>query len=217
MLIRRPFDIWLLSAALSLASLPTVLVASNRELLVWVNGVPLQLRSSTESGEPEKVAESIARRWERNGPTPVKLPLKGGRIILGRQRDAFHETASLSPGHQPGTTQIEYALRDLRVPIESRIRMPFVAPPDWHQVSVVRHGQSKSAPLTLLFRSSRDPSTAVEQLRRALLRAGWITLAKDSLPEDLLWAHRGSQHLEAAFAPVERGVRIVIQITGAEN
>lgn len=217
MLTKRPLDLWLIGAALSLVALPSALMAADRNLLVWVNGVPLQLRSSLENGEPDAVAESIARRWASIGPSPLKLRLSDGRIILGRQRHAFHETANLSPGRARGTTQVEYALRDLRVPIDSRSRIPFVAPADWHQISAVRHGKSISAPLTLLFRSSRDSSTAVGQLRRALLRAGWVMPAKALIPGDVLWSQRGSQYLEAAFAPSESGVRIVIQVGGAEN
>lgn len=217
MLTSRSIDAWLVGTMLALCSVADSLSAASQSEAVVVNGVPLRLRSTTELGEPAVLAERLAQRWAETGPAPMTIRLRDGRIILGRQRHAFHETVSLQPGRSPGSTRIEYAVRDLREPIESWGPVVFVMPADWQRVSVVRHGRSLSAPTTLLFRSSRTVSTATRQLREALIRAGWSLARDESDGHGVIMARRGNRLLQAAIAPGANGVRILVQVGGSEH
>lgn len=217
MLTARSMDGWLIGTILAFCSFADPLSAASRSEAVVVNGVPLRLRSTTEIGEPEVLAERLAHRWTQSGPAPLTIRLRDGRIILGRQRQAFHETVSLQRGRSPGSTRIEYAVRDLREPIESWGAEPFVVPADWQRISSIRHGRSRGAPLTLLYRSHRTVSTAIRQLRESLLRSGWSATRVDSANQAIVMSQRGGRQLQAAIAQSETGVRIVIQLEGSEQ
>ncbi|MEN9836413.1 MAG: hypothetical protein RLZ79_81 [Pseudomonadota bacterium] len=217
MLTARSVDGWLIGTILAFCSLADPVSAASRSEAVVVNGVPLRLRSTSEFGEPEVLAELLAHRWAQNGPAPLTIRLRDGRIILGRQRQAFHETVSLQRGRSPGSTRIEYAIRDLREPIEPWGTEPFVVPADWQRISAIRHGRSRGAPLTLLYRSHRTVATAIRQLRESLLRAGWSATRVDSDNHAVLMSRRGNRQLQAAIARSETGVRIVIQLDGSEQ
>lgn len=217
MLMPRTMDAWLLGTILALCSLAKPVSAASAIERVVVNGVPLRLHSSTEIGEPEVVAEALAQRWAQSGPAPLTVRLRDGRIIIGRQRHALHETVSLQRGRHPGSTRLDYAIRDLREPIDSWNGLPFVPPADWQSVSLVRHGRSRAAPLTGLFRSQRSVELAVRQLSEALLRAGWSAPPRVGAERGVITSVRGSRRLEAAIAASESGSRIVIQVGGLET
>lgn len=217
MLTPRPVDAWLIGTLLAVCSLADPVGAATRSETVVVNGVPLRLRSTTELGEPETLAEGLTRRWAESGPAPLTMQLRDGRIILGRQRQAYHETVSLQRGRLPGSTRVEYAIRDLREPIEAWGAAPFVVPTDWQRISSVRHGLSRSAPMTLLFRSHQTVPTVVRQMRASLIRAGWSATRLDSEDHGVLMSLRGTRQLQAAVAASKTGTRIVIQLDGAEQ
>jgi hypothetical protein len=213
----RSIDAWLIGTVLAFCSLADPILAASRSEAVVVNGVPLRLRSTTELGDPEALADLLARRWTESGPPPLTLRLRDGRIVLGRQRQSFHETVSLQRGRSPGSTWIEYAIRDLREPIESWGAVPFVVPADWERISTIRHGRSRAAPTTLLFRGRRTVPIAARQLRESLLRAGWSATQLNSEDHGVLMSRRGARQLQAAIAASETGTRIVIQLDGSEQ
>lgn len=217
MLTTRSVDAWLIGTILAFCSLADPVTAASRSEAVVVNGVPLRLRSTTELGEPEMLAQVLAHRWAQSGPAPITIRLRDGRIVLGRQRHAFHETVSLQRGRSPGSTRIEYAIRDLREPIESWRVEPFVVPADWQRISSIRHGRSRGSPMTLIFRSHRTVPTALRQLRESLLRAGWSAPRVDSENQAIVMSQRGTRQLQAAIAQSETGVRVVIQLDGSEQ
>ncbi len=217
MLMPRTADAWLLGTILAVCGLAKPLLAAGTVERVVVNGVPLRLHSATEIGEPEVVAEALARRWAQSGPTPLTIRLRDGRIIVGRQRHALHETASVQRGRYPGSTRVEYAIRDLREPIESWGGLPFIVPADWQSVSLIRHGRSRGAPLTGLYRSRRSVESTSRQLIEALRRAGWSAPSRVAAEQGLITSVRGSRRLEAVIAASESGARIVVQIGGLEH
>ncbi|MEY3714141.1 MAG: hypothetical protein RL321_1761 [Pseudomonadota bacterium] len=217
MLRPRTIDAWLLATIFAVCSLGEPLLATSAVERVIVNGVPLRLFSSIERGEPDLVAEALVRRWSQSGAPPLTIPLSDGRIIIGRQRHALHETATVQRGRTAGSTRVEYAIRDLREPIESSSGVPFAVPADWQTVSIVRHGRSRAAPLTGLFRTRRSVELTSRQLREALLRAGWSAPSRATFERGLIASVRGSRRLEAAIAASDSGARVVIQVDGPEQ
>jgi len=204
----------LLGTLLVVSSIIPLEVFASTSMQVTINGVPLSIRTYEKRGTPHELASEATQRWSANGPAPLIWQAEEGRIVIGRQRGAFHETLTLIPAKRPGHTEMHHALRDLRQPVEPLGQLPFALPIGWKLISVVRHGSSATAAQTFLLRGGRGRDFVVAQSVRALRAAGWTSprILRDS--NVVLWSARGSQSLEAVIEPRGQQTRIVVQVGG---
>ena len=188
---------------------------------VRVNGVTLDLRSGDVAVDQPALAAAVAARWRGAEGKPAaavsRSTLTDGRVVFGRQRGHLHQTIMLH-SHAPGRTRVLVAVNDLREAAVTPARPPIRLPAGQRLMQVIEHGDGGVAPRTFVIASADPPRNALSGWRRALTAAGWSLRSVDPAgagpPAWLLWADRGSGHIDAVFSPAPDGARIVLQVSG---
>lgn len=217
-------------AGIAIMSLPPVDAAdgalsrsvASRQASGWisdrtrVNGVLLEWRSTTLTGEPSVLADRVSTLWRVGEPGGAIRTADAQRpadtTVIGRQRGAHHEVIRFETAGA-GRTRVLVSAVDLSQPVRPVPAPPFSLPSGQRLLAVLEPGDAGSSQTFVLQASSGGARTAW-QFVQSLRQSGWVVqIGRDGPTGKVHWAVRAGQRLEAVVIPEGRTTRIVAQVT----